>query len=92
MVGNVSDAAMLAINSMEVRRKVSGKEHEDTLWSIAMVGLVYRLAGRCNTAEELEVQVMKTRKTKLGVDHSDTLNSMSNVAFTWKEQDQLLRY
>jgi hypothetical protein len=71
---------------MRARKKVLGQEHEDTLWSKAMVGLVYKLAGRWDDVEELEVQVMETRKTKLGADHPDTLTSMASLASTYWNQ------
>jgi hypothetical protein len=84
--GNIADAEMLATQAMKARKKVLGQEHEDTLWSVAMVGLAYKLEGRWDDAEKLEVQVMETSKTKLGADHPDTLTSMANLAFTWKAQ------
>ncbi|OAG04887.1 uncharacterized protein CC84DRAFT_1092887, partial [Paraphaeosphaeria sporulosa] len=95
MTGNITDAVTLAVKSMKARKKVLGQEHEDTLWSIAMVGSAYKLGGRWNAAEELEVQVMETRKTKLGADHPSTLTSMANLASTfwnqgrWEEAEKL---
>ncbi|KAI2474908.1 TPR-12 multi-domain protein [Pyrenophora tritici-repentis] len=85
-MGNSTDAATLATESMRARKKVLGQEHQDTLSSMAMVGSAYRLGGRWADAEKLEVQVMETRKKKLGADHPDTLISMANLAFTWKAQ------
>ena len=85
-IGTIADAEMLATKAMKARKKVLGQEHEDTLWSIAMVGSAYRNQGRWDAAEELDVQVMETSKKKLGADHPSTLNSMANLAFTWKSQ------
>ncbi|PSN58826.1 putative kinesin [Corynespora cassiicola Philippines] len=98
-IGDMANAEALAVQSMKVRKKVLGPDHEDTLWSIAMVADAYSLGGRManlastyrnqgrwDDAEKLFVQVMKTRKTKLGDDHPDTLASMNNLAFTWKYQ------
>ncbi|KAF2022622.1 hypothetical protein EK21DRAFT_119566 [Setomelanomma holmii] len=84
--GNIADAEMLAMKALRARKKVLGQEHEDMLWSIAMVGLAYKLGGQWDDAEKLEVQVMQTRKKKLGADHPDTLTSMNNLASTWKVQ------
>jgi tetratricopeptide (TPR) repeat protein len=84
--GNIADAEMLATKAMKARKKVLGQAHEDTLWSVAMVGLAYKLGGRWDEAEKLEVQVMETRKTKLGADHPDTLTSMANLASTYSNQ------
>ncbi|CAN9191670.1 unnamed protein product [Alternaria alternata] len=85
-MGNIADAEMLATKAMKARKKVLGQEHEDTLWSVAMVGLAYKLGGRWDEAEKLEVQVMETRKTKLGADHPYTLTSMANLASTYRNQ------
>ncbi|KAI8930738.1 hypothetical protein NX059_012346 [Plenodomus lindquistii] len=84
--GNIADAEMLATKAMKTRKKVLGQDHEDTVWSISMVGLVYRSQGRWDDAEKLEVQVMETRKKKLGADHPDTLTSMANLASTYQNQ------
>jgi hypothetical protein len=84
-MGKGVEAENLASTVMQVRKKILGDEHEDTLDGMAMVGLACDLNGRWDTAEELEVQVMETRKTKLGVDHPHTLTSMASLAFTWKE-------
>jgi UDP-2,3-diacylglucosamine pyrophosphatase LpxH len=85
-MGNIADAEMLATKAMKARKKVLGQEHEDTLWSAAMVGLAYKLGGRWDEAEKLQVQVMETCKTKLGADHPNTLTSMANLASTYRNQ------
>ncbi|PVH92479.1 hypothetical protein DM02DRAFT_699773 [Periconia macrospinosa] len=93
--GNVGDAEKLSAKSMKVRKKLLGKEHRDTLSSMAMAGLASKLAGWWKEAEELEVQVMETRKRVLGEEHPDTLTSMANLASTyrnqgrWKEAEEL---
>jgi tetratricopeptide (TPR) repeat protein len=84
--GNITDAKMLATKAMEARKKVLGQEHEDTIWSIAMVADAYSLGGRWDKAEKLRREVMETRKTKLGVEHPDTLTSMGNLASTYRKQ------
>jgi tetratricopeptide (TPR) repeat protein len=86
MVGNTVDAETLAVKSMKARKRVLGQEDKDTLWSIAMVGLAYKLGGRWEDAEKLFVQVLETRKTKLGEDHPSTLSSMANLASTYWNQ------
>jgi tetratricopeptide (TPR) repeat protein len=86
MKGSIADAEFLATKAMKARKKVLGQEHEETLWSVAMVGLAYKLGGRWDDAEKLDVQVMETRKTKLGADHPDTLTSMANLASTYRNQ------
>lgn len=69
---------------MKVRKRILGREHNNTLDSIAIVSLAYNLKGRWDAAEELEVQVIETRKTKLGANHSDTLINIANLALMYR--------
>ena len=69
-MGNGVEAEEMSVQAMKVRRKILGQEDEDTLFSMAMVGLAYKLRGRWDRAETLEVQVMETRKKKLGADQT----------------------
>ncbi|KAH8723847.1 P-loop containing nucleoside triphosphate hydrolase protein [Phaeosphaeriaceae sp. PMI808] len=85
-IGNTADAATLAEQSMEVRKKVLGLKDKDTLISMSHLALTYSDQGRWDTAEELQVQVLEIYKRKLGKDHPDTLISMSNLASTYSEQ------
>ncbi|KAF2197757.1 hypothetical protein GQ43DRAFT_458302 [Delitschia confertaspora ATCC 74209] len=93
--GNPIDAEKLSKSSMKVRIKLFGKEHEDTLNSVAMVGLATQLAGWWKKFEELEVQMMETSSRVLGREYPNTLTSMANLASTfwnqgrWKETKEL---
>jgi tetratricopeptide (TPR) repeat protein len=84
--GSAGEAEMLATQSLKARKKVLGRDHEDTIWGLAMVASAYNIGGKWDAAEELEVQVMETRKTKLGADHPSTLTSMANLASTYRKQ------
>jgi tetratricopeptide (TPR) repeat protein len=84
--GNAAEAETLAEQSMKVRKKVLGRDHPDTMNSIAMVANAYSLGGQWYKAEKLEVQVMETSKKKLGADHPSTLTSMANLASTYRNQ------
>jgi hypothetical protein len=85
-MGKATEAEEMSVRAMKVRKKILGREHDDTLYSIGMVGLAYKLRGKWDAAEELEVQVMETSKKKLGVDHPSTLTSMANLAVTFWNQ------
>jgi tetratricopeptide (TPR) repeat protein len=93
--GNYFDAEKMSRKAMKTRNKILSQEHKDTLNSMLMVALVYRLEGRWKEAEELEVQVIETRKRVLGQEHPDTLTSIGNLASTysnqgrWKEAEEL---
>ena len=83
------------MKAMKTRKKLLGPEHVETLASMRMVGLIHRLGGKWEEAEELEVGVMETTKRVLGAEHPDTLSSMANLALMcwtqgrWKEAEEL---
>ncbi len=83
-IGKGVEAEKTSVQAMKVRRKILGLEDEDTLGSMAILGLARNLQGRWDATEELFVQVMETCKKKLGADRPDTLISMNNLAFAWK--------
>jgi tetratricopeptide (TPR) repeat protein len=93
--GDGAEGEKISVKAMKTRRRLLGQEDEQTLSSIAMVGLIYSLEGRWKEAEELFVQVVETRKRVLGAEHLDTLTSMNNLAETyrnqgrWKEAEEL---
>ncbi|KAJ3495404.1 hypothetical protein NLG97_g3419 [Lecanicillium saksenae] len=84
--GKGIDAEELSVQAMKARKRIFEKDHDDILWSTAMVALAYSVRGRWSEAEKLEVQVMETRKAKLGPDHPDTLTGMANLASTYMDQ------
>ena len=94
-MGNGADTKLWGMKAKKAREKILGEEHEDSIWSVAMVALGYELQGMWEEAEKLEVQVMESRKTKLGADHPSTLAIMNNLASTywnqgrWEEAEKL---
>ena len=68
---------------MDMRKKLLGAEHPDTLLSMRNLASTYRNQGRWNEAEQLQVQVMDMTKKLLGAEHPDTLLSMENLAATY---------
>jgi tetratricopeptide (TPR) repeat protein len=93
--GRYKESESWCLQVMEIRKIVPGKEHPDTLTSIANLASTYANQGRWKEAEELEVQVMEIRKIVLGEEHPDTLKSIANLASTytnqgrWKEAEEL---
>ena len=93
--GHWADTKDFSEKSFEVRKEMLGIEHEATLDSMGMVGIVYNSLGRWKEAEELQMQAMKTQKRVLGQEHPDTSASMNNFASIyqkqgrWKEAEEL---
>ncbi|RYP55588.1 hypothetical protein DL771_012342 [Monosporascus sp. 5C6A] len=94
-VGKWSDAERFSLQAGQIREKLLGEDHPDTLTSMANLALTYSNQGRWKEAEELGVRVLEIRKRVLGEDHHDTLTSMANLASTcskqgrWKEAEEL---
>ena len=72
----------LKVMEASFKLRVLGREHPNTLASMANLASIYRNQGRWLETEILEVRVMKTRKRVLGQAHPDTLTSMSTIAST----------
>ncbi|RYP50970.1 hypothetical protein DL768_003636 [Monosporascus sp. mg162] len=93
--GKWSDAERFSLQAGQIRNRVLGEDHPDTLTSMNNLALTYWNQGRWKEAEELNVRVIETGKRVLGEDHPDTLTSMDNLASTywnqrrWKEAEKL---
>ena len=93
--GGWSTAAELEVQVIEIRKRVLGPEHPDTLTSMHNLALISQNQGRWQEAEELQVQVMEITKRVQGPEHPDTLISMNNLALTywnqgrWQEAEEL---
>jgi hypothetical protein len=72
------------VQVMEVRKRVLGAEHPDTLASMHNLAVTFSDQGRWTEAEALQVQVMEVKKRVLGTEHPGTLTSMYNLAWTRK--------
>jgi hypothetical protein len=66
--------------TLELRKKVLGPEHPDTLTSMNNLGWVLSSQGKHVEAEQIHQQTLELRKKVLGLEHPDTLTSMSNLA------------
>jgi hypothetical protein len=73
---------------MEVRKRILGEEHPDTLISITHLASIYTNQGRWNEAEVLEEQVMEVRKRILGEEHPDTLISITHLASIYTNRER----
>jgi hypothetical protein len=94
-IGDWKHAEQLEVQVLDMRKKVLGAEHPDTLKSMANLASTYADRGNLNDAEQLEVQVLDMRKKLLGAEHPNTLESMANLARTyaykgmWNKAEQL---
>jgi tetratricopeptide (TPR) repeat protein len=84
--GYWNEAEKLEVDVMELRKRLFGVEHPDTLTSMSNLATTYWQQGRWNEAEMLQVDVMELSKRLLGAEHPDTLTSMANLAETYRRQ------
>jgi len=87
--GDWNNAEQLENQVMDMRMKLLGTEHPDTLKSMGNLASTYSDQGRWEEAENLEVKVMDMRKKMLGAEHPHTLTSMANIAVTYWNQGRL---
>jgi len=78
----------LFVRVKEIRQRVLGEAHPDTLTSIANLVSIYWNQGCWKEAEELNIQVKEIRQRVLGEEHPDTLISMNDSAFILKDKGE----
>jgi tetratricopeptide (TPR) repeat protein len=84
-------AEPLCLATVELRRRVLGKEHPSTLASLNSLATLYRIQGRYPEAEALFVNAVAVRRRVLGEGHPDTLLSMNGLAILYQAQGQLAK-
>ena len=72
--------------ALEIRKRVLGEEHPDTLTSMHSLANLYNDQGRYAEAEPRYLKTLEIRKRVLGEEHSDTLASMNSLAVVYKNQ------
>jgi tetratricopeptide (TPR) repeat protein len=84
--GRAGEAEHMSTVSMEVRREVCGKEDQDTLSSMELIGQAKESRGRWKEAELINRQTLALSEKALGLEHPSTLASMSNLALMLRRQ------
>jgi serine/threonine protein kinase len=79
-------AESLQRQSMEIRRRVLGPEHPDTLASMVSLGVVLSDEGHSAEAEKVYRDALDIQRRVLGPQHRNTLNAMNNLASTLSDE------
>ncbi|KXX73750.1 Nephrocystin-3 [Madurella mycetomatis] len=96
-LGKYGEAEQMQRQALELRKKVLGEEHPDTLGSINNLATILGNLKRYEEAEQIHRQALELRKKVLGEEHPDTLGSINNLAITlgnlrrYKEAEQMHR-
>jgi serine/threonine protein kinase/tetratricopeptide (TPR) repeat protein len=82
-LGLFPEAAKQLKQAFDLRHRVLGPEHPDTLTSMNNLAAVYIDQQRYAEAEGLDIQILEIRRRVLGPEHPDTLSSMSHLAIIY---------
>jgi len=64
---------------LNLRKRVLGPEHPETLWSMHNLAISYGNLGQFNEAADLHAKTLNLRTTVLGTSHPMTLLSKNDV-------------
>ena len=82
--GRFEEAATIHQENLEVRQRVLGPEHPDTLTSRNNLASAYDSAGRFEEAATIHQENLEVRQRVLGPNHPNTLNSRNNLAEAYR--------
>ena len=88
-VGELGSARQLVEQIVQVRRRILGAEHPDTLASMNDLAATLSAAGDLDGARQLVEQIVQVRRRILGAEHPDTLASMNDLAALLRDSGQL---
>jgi len=72
--------------ALELRKRVLGEEHPNTLTSMNHLANLYHSQGRLAEAEPLFLRTLEIQKRVQGEEHKNTLTSMSGLAALYESQ------
>ena len=78
--GEFPEAARIHRETMEVRRRVLGAEHLDTLMSAKKLACVLKAQGEFSEASLILRETLEVRRCVLGAEHPDTRTSACDLA------------
>jgi serine/threonine-protein kinase len=88
-LGLFGQAEPLLERALEIRRRVLGDEHRDTLASISDMGELLSREGKLGEAERYQREALEERRRTLGGDDQDTLTSINNMGTLFRDQGKL---
>lgn len=84
--GRWEDAKAMELKVVEMRERILGREHPETLKSLANLASTYWHLGQWKEAEDLELSITQISRDILGPKHPRTLLIMANLAGTYRSQ------
>ncbi|HLO87753.1 MAG TPA: tetratricopeptide repeat protein [Nostocaceae cyanobacterium] len=84
--GKYSDAELLLLQSLEIRKRQLGADHPDVATSLNNLAGLYESQGKYSDAEPLYLQSLEIWKHQLGADHPNIASSLNNLAALYYSQ------
>jgi len=79
-LGLYQEAQVHMARALDLRRRILGDRHPDTLTTMQELGELYIGAGKYDQAEAVLGPLLEVRRRKLGLYHEDTLRAMNDLA------------
>jgi serine/threonine protein kinase/Tfp pilus assembly protein PilF len=90
-LGLYAEARQQLERAVELRRRVLGAEHPDTVSSMSELGLLYFSEGKFARAEALLTPVLAIQRRDRGTEHPETLATMNDLAIIAGRQGDYAR-
>lgn len=87
-LGLYTDAQPHLERAVELRTKLQGQEHQDTLTAMSDLADLYLDQGKFAAAQALHTRVLQSRRRIFGLEHPATLMSLGSVATVYERQGQ----
>jgi CHAT domain-containing protein/tetratricopeptide (TPR) repeat protein len=81
-----AEAIALAERVLQARERLLGKDHPDTLTSVANLAALYRAQGRYSEAEPLYLRGLAAKERLFGKEHPDTLTAVNILGLLYRAQ------
>ena len=81
--GHYKEAETLEYKVLDMRSKILGVEHPDTITAMAWLAATQWHLGKYIEAEKLVIEVLAVRNRILGVEHLDTIRAMEDLGVTY---------
>ncbi|KAK3380825.1 hypothetical protein B0H63DRAFT_474432 [Podospora didyma] len=77
--GRWKEAEELGVQVMEIRKRVLGEEHPNTLASMANLAFTWKSQGRLDEALDVMCRCVEFQQQVLGLDHPNTVSNFSTL-------------
>ena len=87
--GAVMESKAKNEESFEIRERILGEKHPDTLRTMGQLAWIYPWIEMEQEGVDLGLRCLKLRREVLGEDHPDTIDGLSDLAMAYQQQEKL---